>query len=80
MIVLDSSFLIASHNARDLHHPAAKRVMARILEGEWEGALLLEYVVLEVATVLRMRLDLHTPVGVAETLLRAREIEFVPCL
>ena len=42
MIVLDSSFLIAFHNARDPHHPSAQRVMARILEGEWEAALLLE--------------------------------------
>ena len=53
--------------------------MDRLLTGEWGSALLLEYVFLEVMTVLRMRLDLQSAVSVAEALLRAREIEFVPC-
>jgi len=53
--------------------------MDRVVAGEWGPALLLEYVFLEVVTVLRMRLDLTSAVGVAEALLRAREIEFVPC-
>jgi predicted nucleic acid-binding protein len=79
VIVVDSSFLVAFHNARDVHHAAAERVMKRLLDGEWGPALVLEYVFLEVVTVLRMRLDLPTAVSVGETLLRAREIEFVPC-
>ena len=49
------------------------------MAGEWGSALLLEYVFLEVVTVLRMRLNLAVAVGVAEALLRAREVEFVPC-
>ncbi len=79
MIVLDSSFLIAFHNESDFNHSKAVGVMDRVVAGEWGPALLLEYVFLEVVTVLRMRLDLTSAVGVAEALLRAREIEFVPC-
>ena len=79
MIVLDSSFLIAFHNESDVHHSKAVGVMDRLVAGEWGSALLLEYVFLEVVTVLRMRLDLSSAVSMAEALLRAREIEFVPC-
>ena len=79
MIVLDSSFLIAFHNETDVHHSEAVDVMDRLVAGGWGPALLLEYVFLEVVTVLRMRLDLAAAVGFGEALLRAREIEFVPC-
>ncbi len=79
MIVLDSSFLIAFHNERDVHHDEAVRVMDRLLTGEWGMGLLLEYVALEVITVLRLRTDLGTAVSVADSLLRARELQFVPC-
>lgn len=53
--------------------------MGRLLEGEWGEALLPEYVFLEVATVLARRRSLGTAVAVCETLLQAREVEFVPC-
>ncbi len=79
MIVLDSSFLIAFHNETDVHHSKAVDVMDRLVAGGWGPALLLEYVFLEVVTVLRMRLDLASAVSVGEALLRARELEFVPC-
>lgn len=79
MIVLDSSFLIAFHNERDLHHDEAVRVMDRLLAGEWGTGLLLEYVALEVITVLRLRTDLGTALSVADSLLRARELQFLPC-
>ena len=78
MIVLDSSYLVALHNEGDVHHEAALEVRDRIVAGEWGVALLLEYVFLEVVTVLRMRLNLDVALGVGETLLRAREVEFVP--
>jgi predicted nucleic acid-binding protein len=78
-IVLDSSFLIAYHNAADVHHSAALSVMERVLRGEWKAVLLLEYVVLEVMTVLRMRVDAPTAVSVGELLLESREIQFLPC-
>jgi predicted nucleic acid-binding protein len=79
MIVLDSSFLIACHNGRDVHHAAAAATMERFAAGEWGIGLLLEYVFLEVVTVLLARRGLQTAQRVADLLLSAREIEFVPC-
>jgi predicted nucleic acid-binding protein len=79
MIVLDSSFLIACHNARDVHHAAATQVMRRFLEEEWGRGLLLEYVFLETVTVIRARLGLPKASAVAQLLLQASETEFVPC-
>ena len=58
MIVLDSSFLIGFHNPSDAHHRAASVLMERFLAGEWGKGLLLEYVFLEVVTVIMLRLDL----------------------
>lgn len=78
MIVLDSSFLIAFHNANDALHSRAEPVMERLLEGEWGEAILLDYVFLEVLTVLLARRDLATASRVGEILLGAREIEHVP--
>ena len=79
MIVLDSSFLIAYHNTRDVHHPAAARTMVHLIAGQWGRALLLEYVFLEVVTVLRARRDLSIASVAGSTLLKAREIDFVLC-
>jgi len=79
LIALDSSFVIAFHNSRDAHHAAAKRVMKRFIEGEWGVGLLPEYVILEVLTVLAARRGHEIAVRVGELLLRARELEFVPC-
>jgi predicted nucleic acid-binding protein len=79
VIVLDSSFLVAYHNTRDAHHEAAAEVMARFLDGEWGRGLLLEYVFLEVVTVLMARRGPRVASEVADVLLGARELEFVPC-
>lgn len=79
MIILDSSFLIAYHNTRDVNHAAAARAMVRLAGGEWGQALLLEYVFLEVVTVLRARTDPKVATSVGAALLQAREVEFVPC-
>jgi predicted nucleic acid-binding protein len=79
VIVFDSSFVIAFHNERDAHHEAARALMERFLEGEWGRGLLLEYVVLEVATVLLMRRNLAVAAAVARLLLAAAELDFVPC-
>lgn len=79
MIVLDSSLLVAVHNQRDVHHAAATAVVERVIAGEWGRALLLEYVFLEVVTVLLARRGLPTALSVGSTLLQAREIEFAPC-
>lgn len=79
MIVLDSSFIIAYHNTRDVHHAAAARTMVHLVAGQWGEALLLEYVFLEVVTVLRARRDVAIATSVGTALLQAREIGFVAC-
>lgn len=79
MILLDTSFIVAFHNSRDVHHAAAKPVMSDILSGKWGQALLLEYIFLEVATVLLVRRGLPVASSVASVLLQAREIDFIPC-
>jgi predicted nucleic acid-binding protein len=79
VIVLDSSFLVGFHNERDAHHDAAAGLMERFLTGEWGRGLLLEYVFLEVATVLLVRRDLGVATRVGRLLLDADELDFVPC-
>ena len=79
MVVLDSSFLIAFHNRNDVHHPAAAEGMEELLAGTWGQALLLEYVFLEVVTVLLVRRGHQTAARVGTLLLEASEVEFVPC-
>jgi predicted nucleic acid-binding protein len=79
VIVLDSSLLVAFHNTRDAHHDDATRTMDRVVAGDWGRAVLLEYVVVEVATVLLARRDLATAVRLTRTLLASREVDFLPC-
>jgi predicted nucleic acid-binding protein len=79
VIVLDSSFLVAHHNRRDVHHEAAAETMRRLVAGEWGRALLLEYVFVEVVTVLLARRGLASASEAATTLLDAAEVDFVPC-
>ncbi|HEY6293867.1 MAG TPA: PIN domain-containing protein [Terriglobia bacterium] len=79
MIVLDSSFLVGFHNERDAHHKAACALMERFLKGEWGRGLLLEYVFLEVATVLLVRCDPGVAARVGRLLIDADELDFVPC-
>ena len=79
MIVLDSSFLIAYHNWRDAHHDAAVPIMHALKEKVWGQTLLLEYVFLEVVTVVLGRRNLAAASRVVSTLLGARELNFVPC-
>lgn len=78
-VVLDSSFLIAYHNTRDVHHAAAARAMAHLAAGKWGRALLLEYVFLEVVTVLLARRGVAVAIDVGNKLLQSEEIDFVPC-
>ena len=79
MVVLDSSFLVAYYNTRDAHHAAASRALVQLLAGGWGQALLLEYVFLEVVTVLAARRGRATAAQVGATLLTAREAQFLPC-
>ncbi len=79
MIVLDSSFLIAWHNTRDVHHVEASRSVPQLLAGKWGPCLLPEYVFLEVVTLISRKLDHAAAVSIGELLLSAGEVEFVPC-
>lgn len=79
MIVLDSSFLIAFYNERDVHHERARLLMERFLAGAWGEGLLLEYVFVEIATVLLARRNLSVASRVGQLLLDARELEFMRC-
>jgi predicted nucleic acid-binding protein len=79
VILLDSSFVVAFHNRNDAHHGAASDAFPRVARGEWGPILLLEYVFLEVMTVLAARRDLATATSAGEILLGAREVELVPC-
>jgi predicted nucleic acid-binding protein len=79
VIVLDSSFIIGFYNERDALHSSAVILMERFLNGEWGRGLLLEYVFLEVATVLLIRRDLRVAARVGGLLLDADELDFVPC-
>jgi predicted nucleic acid-binding protein len=78
MIVLDSSFIVAYHNRRDVHHGAAASTMEGVVAGQWGPALLLEYVFLEVVTVILARRGPDAAVRSATVLLQARDVEFVP--
>lgn len=53
--------------------------MDEIISGKWGRPLLLEYVFLEVVTVLLVRRGLAVAARIASILLQAHEIEFVPC-
>ena len=79
MIVLDSSFVVGFYNERDAHHKTACALMERFLTGEWGRGLLLEYVFLEVATVLLVRREVGVAARVCELLLDSDELDFVPC-
>jgi uncharacterized protein len=79
LIVLDSSFVIGFYNERDAHHKTARALMNQFLAGTWGKGLLLEYVLLEVMTVLLMRRDLTVATRVGQILLEAAELDFVPC-
>ena len=79
MILLDSSFLCAWYNDRDVHHVEARQVMTRLLQGDWGQGLLLEYVFVEVVTVLLARRGRDAAFDAAQRLLEARELDFLPC-
>ena len=79
MIVLDSSFLIAFHNRRDAHHAAAAAAMVAVRRGDFGRLLLIEYVFVEVVTVLLARRGHRAAVDVVDILLDAEEVDFVPC-
>lgn len=78
-VLLDSSFLVAFHNGRDVHHQRGVDAMGRLARGDWGEPLLLEYVFLEVVTVLAARRDQAAAARVGDRLLGHAAIRFLPC-
>jgi len=79
VIVLDSSFLIGFYNERDSHHVAGRTLMDQFLAGKWGRGLLLEYVFVEISTVLLLRRNISIATRASRILLDAKELDFVPC-
>jgi predicted nucleic acid-binding protein len=79
VIVLDSSLLIAYYSVKDVHHVRASSFMERFHAGEFGRGLLLEYVFLEVVTVLAAKVGSVTAHESGRLLLEAAEFDFVPC-
>jgi predicted nucleic acid-binding protein len=77
VIVLDSSLLCAWHNERDVHHSRARDFVPRFLEGNWGRGLLLDYVFLEVVTVLLARRGQESAFEASRRLMEARELDLV---
>lgn len=74
MIVLDTSFLVAALNERDVHHEDAIPVLRELVEGEGERCVLPEPAFGETVTVLASRRDLDYAVREGRKLRRAREL------
>ena len=77
MIALDSSFLIANYNVRDVFHTTAVRTMDQLRGGVWGRALLLEYVFAETIGILKRKTSNSKAVEVGHHLRNSRESDFV---
>ena len=76
MILLDTSYLVALFNRSDSQHARAKRLQAELAG---ESLIVLEYVVLELATVLAAKGGIDIAKEGVESLLQSEQVEFLPC-
>ena len=79
VIILDTSFIVALHNAREAHHEKALELMAGIDEGLMGNPLVPEFVLSEALTVMAARIDLKTAGLVGRHIMRSEEVSIVPC-
>lgn len=77
MIVLDSSFLIAAKNTRDVFHKIAAPLMLEVADGRWGKAIVLEYVFLETLGVLKRKQGVRAAWEAGGFLRRSREFDLV---
>ena len=77
MIFLDSSVIIAYKNADDINHKNAQYIFHHISKGKYGKAVISEFILSEVTTVLALKINLDAAVEVGNVLLDAREIEIV---
>lgn len=77
MIALDSSFLIANYNTKDVFHSPAVRAMDQLRSGTWGRAILLEYVFTETIGILKRKASTAKAVEIGHRLRNSRESDFV---
>lgn len=77
--MLDTSFLAGTYNAADAHHEAAWPCFLELAGGRWGRAILLEYVFLEMLSVLLQRAGRTAAQEAGRELLAAEQTVFVPC-
>ncbi len=77
MIFLDSSVIIAYKNADDINHKKAGHIFYHISKGKYGKAVISEFILSEVTTVLALKINLDAAVEVGNVLLDAREIEIM---
>jgi len=77
LIFLDSSVIIAYKNADDINHKKAWDIFHNISKGKYGKAVISEFILSEVTTVLALKINLDAAVEVGNVLLDAREIEIM---
>ncbi len=77
MIFLDSSVIIAYKNADDINHKKARDIFHHISKGKYGKAVISEFILSEVTTVLALKINLDAAVEVGNVLLDAKEVEIV---
>ncbi len=77
MLFLDSSVIIAYKNADDINHKKARDIFHYISKGNYGKAVISEFILSEVTTVLALKINLDAAVEVGNVLLDAREIEIM---
>lgn len=74
MIAIDSSFLVAVYNLRDVHHALAARTALRLQAGEWGPGLVLDYVFTETMNVLHRKAGLAVAAAAGRSMLVADDL------
>ena len=75
MIFLDSSIIIAFRNAQDCRHREAASILGDLRKGIFAGALVTDYIILEISTVIKRIMGHQVAVETGEAILGSREIE-----
>lgn len=76
MILLDTSFLVAYYNERDVHHKKAKEIMDKIYEEEYGETYINDYIFDELSKVLWVRFgDLKKVINTCEPIKKILTVE-----
>jgi predicted nucleic acid-binding protein len=77
VIVVDSSFVLAYCNLRDVNHALAAKAFERLAAGQWGKGLILDWVFIEVVTVLKRKCGSLAAFEASSYLRHAHQLEFV---